>query len=77
MPNTAPNGLVKIGRSTDHGYVEEYLDHEQAWEDDNDYVLKGYSQDRAVVYVKINKAVLLEIVLGTDLPEEHKGDTSQ
>lgn len=66
-----PNGLVKVGRSNAHGYVEEHLDYEQMWEQDGDFVFKAYDQNGGIVYVKMNKTTVLEGVFGDlTLPAE-------
>lgn len=59
-----PNALVKIGRSNAHGYKEEHLDFEQTWEDGADFVLKAYDRESNIVYVKINKNILMEALFG-------------
>jgi hypothetical protein len=66
---TPPNGLVKIGRETAHGFVDEYLEYEQTWEDTarNEFVMKAYDKDANIVYVRINKNTAMEAIGGFDI----------
>lgn len=71
-PNTPPNGLVKIGRETPHGFVDEYLEYEQTWEDPakNEFVMKAYDKDANIVYVRINKGTAMEAIGGFDITSD-------